>query len=115
MCAARKDNTTTLEIVSDPDDEVKFAKIYERPMYMIHNLAGKPESLMRLTYSGDNDEQFNVTYPDSTGTGGVEDLAPHKHFHHDIFADDDFFQVNNETTEFQAQLKNFSFALFYTG
>ena len=42
-------------------------------------------------------------------------LASRKHFHPDFFTDDDFFQVNNNSTEFQALLENYTFVVRYTG
>lgn len=109
---SEKDNTTTLELLGDQYDEEgeDFVEVYGRPMYVINNLSGKPYSLLRLTYPDDDDEYYNVDYPNSTGT-----LSSHKHVHPDFFTDDDFFEVNNETSEFQQLLRNYTFVLWFTG
>jgi len=86
---AEKDNTTMLELLSDPDDEegIHFTEVYGRPMYVIHNMTGMPSSLMRLNYPDDGDEYLNINHPNSTGLGtnDTKDLAPHKHYHPDFF------------------------------
>ena len=84
---------------------------------MIKNLAGKPYGLLRLGYPSDDDEYFDVEYPSNSSgtTDEVEDLPPHKHFHPDFFSDDDFFEVNNKTDDFQELMKNYTFVLRFTG
>ncbi len=77
-------------------------------MYVMQG-TGKPYSLLRLGYP-EGDEHFNVEYPDDVG-----DLPLHKHYHPEFFQDDDFFELNNKTAEFQDLLKNYTFVLRYTG
>ncbi|KAL7531293.1 hypothetical protein ACHAXR_003958, partial [Thalassiosira sp. AJA248-18] len=86
---SEKDNTTMLTILQDKNDEegVTFVEEYSRPMYVINNMTGKPFSLMRDGYPDDDDS----------------------------LTDDDFFEVNNSTTEFQELMKNYTFVLRYTG
>jgi hypothetical protein len=113
-CLATKDNLTNLTLSKDLKDEnVDFVETYRRPTYLARNLAGKPYGLLRYGYPDDDDAYYNVFY-DSAVTDGSE-LVSHKHFHAEAFADDDFFQVNNETSSFQELLKNYTFVLWYSG
>jgi len=107
--AAEIDSTAALDLVPDPyDDEVDFLEVYGRPVYVRYNMTGKPHSFLGLTRLED-DEHFNVEHPSSVG------LVPNQHVEADSLADDDFFQLNNETVEFQELLKNYTFVLVYTG
>lgn len=111
---ASKDNKTNLTLVKDFEDETAgFVQVYGRPTYFARNMTGKPLGLLRYGYPGDDDEYFDVFY-NSTITNG-SDLVPHKHFVRDDFGDDDFFQVNNSTSSFQELLRNYTFALWYSG
>ena len=109
---AEKDNSTTLTLLGDPlDDEVDFVEIYQRPVFVIHNLSQKPYSLLRLGYP-EGDEHYDLEYPNDEVVG---DLPLHKHYHSDYFEDDDFFELNNQTKGFQQLLNNYTFVLKYTG
>jgi len=99
MIGPERDNTAALDLIEDlNDDQVKFLEIYGRPMYVRYNMTGKPHSFLGLTDPEDG-----------------EQLQMNKHFGADTLDDDDFFQLNNETSEFQELLKNYTFILEYTG
>mmetsp|Transcript_20385 Transcript_20385/g.58971 ORF Transcript_20385/g.58971 Transcript_20385/m.58971 type:complete len:591 (-) Transcript_20385:139-1911(-) len=113
---SEKDSTTTLTLLADPNDEegTKFVESYGRPVYVIDNMSGKPFSLMRLTYPDDDDQYFDIQYS-NTNDGAKNTVGEHKHYHPEFFADDDFFEVNNQTEAFQDLMKNYTFVLRYTG
>lgn len=67
--------------------------MYGRPMYAIHGLAGKPELFMRLGFTG------GYNQPEFEGD----------------MSDDDFFYLNNATTQFQRLMSNYTFVLKYSG
>ncbi len=110
---AEKDNSTTLALLGDPfDDEVDFVEVYQRPVYVIHNLSQKPYSLLRLGYP-EGDEHYDLEYPNEAEVAG--DLPLHKHYHSGYFEDDDFFELNNQTKGFQQLMQNYTFVLRHTG
>ena len=83
---AEKDEGTVLELVGTSE---KFVSVYGKPLYVINNMSGQPNSLLRLGYP-------------EIDTG--------------LFTDDDFFQYNNITTEFQEFIDGpYSVILKYTG
>lgn len=81
-------------------------------MYIVENMIGKPFGLMRLGYPDDDDQFFDIQYSNSTGS--TKNVDSHKHYQPDFFTDD-FFEINNQTEEFQSLLKNYSFVLRFTG
>jgi hypothetical protein len=100
--------------MKDPSDtNVNFVEVYQRPMYYVRNMTGKPFGLLRYGFPDEDKEYFDVFY--NTTITEDSELIPHKHFHLDAFADDDFFQVNNATSSFQELLKNYTFVLWYSG
>jgi len=110
---AEKDVSTELTLLGDPnDDEVDFVEVYGRPVYVLRNLSGKPTSLMRLGYPEDEtDQYYNVEYPQNS----TEALPLHQHYNEQFFEDDDFFEINNQTEDFQKLMNNYTFALSFTG
>jgi len=110
---AEKDVSTELTLLGDPnDDEVDFVEVYGRPVYVLRNLSGKPTSLMRLGYpENEVDQYYNVEYPQNS----TEALPLHQHYNEQFFEDDDFFEINNQTEDFQKLLNNYTFALSFTG
>jgi hypothetical protein len=113
IITAEKDVSTELKLLGDPnDDEVDFVEVYGRPVYVLRNLSGKPTSLMRLGYSEDEtDQYYSVEYPPN----GTETLPLHQHYNEQFFEDDDFFEINNQTEDFQKLMNNYTFALSFTG
>jgi hypothetical protein len=81
-------------------------------MYVIENLYGKPDSLLRLGYPDSGEEYFDISYPSATSNISV---PQHKHHHDTFFLDDDFFEVNNQTAAYHELLKNYTFVLRFTG
>lgn len=110
---AEKDVSTELTLLGDPnDDEVDFVEVYGRPVYVLRNLSGKPTSLMRLGYpENEVDQYYSVEYP----RNGTEALPQHQHYNEQFFEDDDFFEINNQTEDFQKLMNNYTFALSFTG
>ena len=81
-------------MLADPnDDEVDFVEVYQRPMYSIENLSGKPFGLLRLGYLGNGLKDFDVEHLEGVDFNGTEDLPPHKHSEAEFFEDDDFFEL----------------------
>ena len=59
--AAEKDGNILLRILKDPTDSVvDFVQVYNRPMYVIRNMEGKPINLLRLSYPDDDDVYYSV-------------------------------------------------------
>lgn len=79
-------------------------------MYVIHNMTGKPNSLLRFGFPDVGTEYFEIEYPEDEGNEG--DVPLHKHDEPNFFLDDDFFQQN--TVE-EILDKNYTFVLQYTG
>jgi len=100
-------------LLGDPnDDEVDFVEVYGRPVYVLRNLSGKPTSLMRLGYpENEVDQYYSVEYPPNS----TEALPLHQHYNEQFFEDDDFFEINNQTEDFQKLMNNYTFALSFTG
>lgn len=67
-------------------DNINFIKIYDRPMYAA-KMNGKPYSVMRDGYPGEEEHYFEIKYPANASTA----LVPHKHESPDDYSDDDFF------------------------
>jgi hypothetical protein len=110
---SEKDPNTTLSVVKDLDqdgDSIDFVAVYGRPMYKTR-MQGKPYSLMRDGYPGEEEQYFKVEYPANASAT----VAPHKHKNPDSNEDDDFFQINNQSAAFQQLMKNYTFLLRYTG
>eukprot|EP00984_Skeletonema_dohrnii_P010533 scaffold4109_cov101-Skeletonema_dohrnii-CCMP3373.AAC.2 len=110
---SEKDNNTTLNIVKDLDqdgDSITFVSVYGRPIYSA-KMQGKPYSLMRDGYPGQEEQYFAVEYPVNASVA----VAPHKHNEPDQYDDDDFFEINNQSVAFQTLMKNYTFLLRYTG
>jgi len=115
MLKSSKDLNINLNILKDAyDTNVDFVEVYGRPMYVAHNLTGKPYGLLRFGYPDDDDNYFEVEY-NSTISDGKSAVTPHKHLHPEFFEDDDFFQLNNVTPAFHELLKNYTFILWYSG
>lgn len=92
---ASKDLNINLNILKDTyDTNVDFVEVYGRPMYVAHNLTGKPYGLLRFGYPDDDDNYFEVEY-NSTISDGQSAVTPHKHLHPEFFEDDDFFQCKS--------------------
>lgn len=70
----------------------QFTAMYGRPMYAIHGLTGKPDEFMRLGFRGENEPAFEGD-----------------------MSDDDFFYLNNASTQFQRLMSNYTFVLKYSG
>mmetsp|Transcript_16833 Transcript_16833/g.27649 ORF Transcript_16833/g.27649 Transcript_16833/m.27649 type:complete len:517 (+) Transcript_16833:850-2400(+) len=110
---SEKDVNTTLEIVRDfdqDDDSIDFVVVYGRPMYAAR-MQGKPYSLMRDGYPGQEEQYFKVEHPINASVA----VVPHKHNTPDGYDDDDFFEIANQTLAFQQLMKNYTFLLRYTG
>lgn len=77
-------------------------------------MTGIPFSLLRLGYPENDEEYFEIDYPNSTN---VTDLPLHKHREPIFFEDDDFFEQNYKIRqiEFELLMKNYTFVLHYTG
>ena len=102
---------TLLLIVEDLDkdkdgDNINFIKIYDRPMYAA-KMNGKPYSVMRDGYPGEEEHYFEIKYPANASTA----LVPHKHESPDDYSDDDFFEINNLSASFQQLMSNYTFLL----
>ena len=110
---SEKDANTTLAVVKDYDkdgDSIDFVAVYGRPMYSVM-MQGKPYSLMRDGYPGQEEKYFTVDYPVIASVT----IAPHKHNNPDRYDDDDFFEISNQSVAFQQLMKNYTFLLRYTG
>eukprot|EP00986_Skeletonema_menzelii_P019098 scaffold27063_cov200-Skeletonema_menzelii.AAC.2 len=110
---SEKDPNTTLKIVKDLDkdgDNINFVNIYGRPLYQA-KMNGKPISVMRRGYPGQEEQYFEVKYPANASA----EVAPHKHESPVEYFDDDFFEIYNKSTSFQQLMSNYTFLLRYTG
>ncbi len=110
---SEKDRNTTLNIVKDLDkdgDNIDFVKVYDRPMYTAR-MNGKPVSVMRDGYPGEEEHYFEIKYPANASAA----LEPHKHESPDDYSDDDFFEINNQSASFQQLMSNYTFLLRFTG
>mmetsp|Transcript_29222 Transcript_29222/g.47377 ORF Transcript_29222/g.47377 Transcript_29222/m.47377 type:complete len:174 (-) Transcript_29222:136-657(-) len=72
---------------------------------------GKPISVMRRGYPGQEEQYFEVKYP----VNASAEVAPHKHESPVEYFDDDFFEIYNKSTSFQQLMSNYTFLLRYTG
>lgn len=91
-------------------DNINFIKVYDRPMYAAR-MNGKPFSVMRDGYPGEEEHYFEIKYPVNESAA----LAPHKHESPDNYFDDDFFEINNQSASFQQLMSNYTFLLRFTG
>lgn len=99
------------------DDNNQFIESYGRPIYTIRNMTGKPFSFLRLGYPEVGEEFFDIEYENSTNVFSIEDIPVHKHNEPISYEDDDFFRENSKVNgaKFDDLLKNYTFALYYTG
>ena len=91
-------------------DNINFVNIYGRPLYQA-KMNGKPISVMRRGYPGQEEQYFEVKYPANASA----EVAPHKHESPVEYFDDDFFEIYNKSTSFQQLMSNYTFLLRYTG
>ena len=89
--SAEKDENATLPLKIIGSSS-QFTAMYGRPMYAIHGLTGKPDEFMRLGFTGENQPEFEGD-----------------------MSDDDFFYLNNASTQFQRLMSNYTFVLKYSG
>jgi len=75
MSSDQRKILTLLLIVEDLDkdkdgDNINFIKIYDRPMYAA-KMNGKPYSVMRDGYPGEEEHYFEIKYPANASTALV--------------------------------------------
>jgi hypothetical protein len=110
---SEKDPNTTFSIVKDldtDDNNIDFINVYGRPMYAAR-MQGKPYSVMRDGYPGQEEQYFEIEYPVNASAA----VGPHKHKSPDDYSDDDFFEINNQSAAFRQLMNNYTFLLHYTG
>lgn len=114
VISSEKDRSTTLHLLEDEEDPEgqEFVEVYGHPVYVMRNVSGKPYNLLRLGYPADDQKHFNVSYPNGVIDGSV---MSHRHYHDSFFLDDDFFEKNNSSENFQELLKQYDVILRFTG